>query len=259
VATKNSGRSSSFLQNVAGLFSGRLAHYLLPSTTNPKMPMDLDVQPSGFRSLDKAMGVGGLPRGYLTELVAPGPISDSSGTLSIMAQIAAKAQHQQQLVTLIDLTQQFDPWLAERCGVAAPHLLLKQPETLFETLTLLEQGAQEEGLVVVITGLVSTTLSHIEPRPLHTFLRRLRSIIKNSHSVFLAVTTPLEEDPFSPANYPPGFPLADLAAVRLWVQAENWTYQGGLASGYKAMLAVIKNQLAPVGSGAEIKIKFTRF
>ena len=153
----------------------------------------------------------------------------------------------------------FDLWQAERCGLIAPQLLLTRPDTVFAALTTLESAARNKGLVVVNMGVVSELLSHASPDLLKTLLRRLRSIIRQSDSVFLFITRPYDDNPFSSFNYPSGFPLADLADVRLWVQDENWTYKEGIATAYKANLTVIKNRLAAVGTGADIKIKLTSF
>jgi hypothetical protein len=75
--------------------------------------------------------------------------------------------------------------------------------------------------------------------------------------VFLFLTNPVDNNAFAPANYPPGFPLADLADIRLWVQSESWTNKDGFATAYKASIAVIKNRLAAVGTGTDIRIKLT--
>ncbi|MDX1523800.1 MAG: hypothetical protein R3264_19390 [Anaerolineae bacterium] len=256
MAVKSVRRARQVVQNVAGLFNGRLSQSLMPSRQKYAVD-DIVSLSTGLRPLDKATGLGGLPRGHITELIAPGVTTDSSGAISIATKIAAKAQRQQQIVTIIDLTGQFDPWLAERTGLMAPHLLLNQPETLFEALTTLETAVREEGFVLIVTGIVSDLLSHIDAARLKMLARRLSAIIHQANSVLLFVTTPLENDPFNPANYPAGFQLSELADIRLWTQAEHWTYKHGLATLYKANLTVIKNDLATVGTGADVRVKFT--
>ena len=94
---------------------------------------------TGFRSLDKALGIGGLPRGKITELISPESLS-SSGALLLAAGIAARVQRKQQIVTILDMGRYFDPWQAERCGLIAPQLLLTRPQTVFEALTTLGVG-----------------------------------------------------------------------------------------------------------------------
>ena len=257
MAVKKSRRTQQAIQSVAALVTGRFTRYLWPaSSVKLKAPSNLRTLATGFRPVDKAIGLGGLPRGYLVELIAPASSADSSGTICIATRIAAKAQRQQQVVTIIDLSHQFESWLAERCGLVAPHLLLTEPDTIFTALTTLERAAQAEGLVVIIAGQVAELFKHIDPALLKMLYRRLQTIVERSNCVFLCVTTPQAADPFLPTNYPAGFNLAELAAIRLWVQAESWSYQAGLATAYKANLTVIKNQLAVVGPGADIRFKF---
>jgi recombination protein RecA len=256
VTAKNRRHVKKILQNVARVLTGHPAQYVIPTRLNHRTPAaDIPTLPTGLRPLDKALGIGGLPCGKITELIGPGRTSLSGGVTCIAAKIGSKIQRQQQLVTIIDMRYNFDPWQAERCGLIAPQLLLTRPDTVFAALTTLESAARNPGLVVVNMGLVSGLLSHANPDLLKTLLGRLRSIVRQSESVFLFLTTPFEDNPFSPTSYPSGFPLADLADIRLWVQEENWTYKEGLATAYKASLAVIKNRLAPVGTGADIRIK----
>jgi recombination protein RecA len=207
--------------------------------------------------VDKALGIGGLPCGKITELMTPGTSPIGDGPTCISAKIAAKVQRQQEIVSIIDMNHSFDPWQAERCGLIAPQLLLARPDTILAALTTLESAARNTRLIVVVMGVVTGLLQHVEPDSLITLLKRLESIVRQSGSVFLFVTTPHKGDPFSPQNYPAGFPLADIADIRLWVQDENWTHDGGLVTAYKANVTVIKNELAVVGKGANIRLKLT--
>ena len=92
---------------------------------------------------------------------------------------------------------------------------------------------------------------------LRNLFHRVRTIAAQSDSVFLFLTASPQNAPFNPANYPAGFPLAELAGVRLWLQDENWTYREGTVTAYKANLTVIKNGLAIAGKGTNVTIKFT--
>lgn len=260
MSVKKPRRVKKVIQNVARVFAGHPSQYVIPTRLNHRAPAaDVPTLPTGLRSLDKTLGIGGLPCGKITELIGPGPKPVSDGITCIAAKIGSKIQRQQQIVTIIDMRYNFDPWQAERCGLIAPQLFLTRPDTVFAALTTLESAAHNQGLVVVNMGVVSELLSHASPDLLKTLLRRLRSIIRQSDSVFLFLTSPLDDNPFNPINYPSGFPLADLADVRLWVQDENWTYKEGIATAYKANLTVIKNRLAAVGTGADIRIKLAPF
>ncbi len=256
MATNKPQQVKRVFESVVGLFVNRFNQHRVPTAMNYKTPPDISTLSTSFRPLDKALGTGGLPYTKITELIGPGG-TPLSGTTSIAARMASKAQRKQQVVTIIDMSHSFDSWYAERAGLIAPHLLLTRPDTVFEALTTLERAAQNPGMVIVVLGIVTELLSHADPDLLRTLLGRLRAIVRQSDNIFLFITSPHHKDPFSPANYPAGFPLAELADLRLWVQDETWTYKEGTATAYKASLAVIKNRLAIAGKGADVRIKFT--
>ena len=243
------------IQSVAGIFAEPAVQPAIPTQLHYKAPADVTALASGFRTLDKALGINGLPQGKITELLGPGNTMVSGGAQSIAARIAAKVQRQQEISTVIDMNHSFDPWHAERCGLVAPQLLLTRPDTIFSAITALEQASRNAKLVIVMLGIVVDLLSHVEQGLLQTLLRRLQTIVQQSESVFLFVTTSPQNDPFNRAMYPAGFPLDDVATVRLWLQDELWAYDDGVASAYRATITVVKNELAMVGKGANIRVK----
>jgi recombination protein RecA len=256
MSTNKNYRVKKVIESVTGLFTNPFSHYRRTPLASHKLNPNVGTLSTGFRPLDKALGTGGLPYSKITELIGPAATS-LSGTTTLAARMASKVQRKQQVVTIIDMSHSFDTWYAEQAGLIAPQLLLNRPNTVFEAVTTLERAAQTEGMVIVVMGVVAELLKHAEPDLLKTLLGRLRAIVRQSNNIFLVITSPQTKDPFSPANYPVGFPLAELADVRLWIQEENWTYKEGLASAYKASLAVIKNRLAIAGKGADVRIKFS--
>ena len=255
MTSKNPQQVKKAIENVASIFLNRLNRHHIPATLDYRLPLDVSTLATGFRTLDKALEIGGLPYGKITELLSPDPTM--GGTTSISARIASKVQRKQQMVSIIDMSHTFDPWQAERAGLIAPHLLLARPDTVFEALTTLENAARyEEGLIIVVMGIVAELLDHADAALLKTLLSRVWTIVRQSNSVFLFMTVPHKNDPFSPTNYPAGFPLADLADIRLWTQDENWSHKDGIVTAYKANLTVIKNRLAMAGKGAIVSLKF---
>jgi recombination protein RecA len=257
VAIKSSKGTKQVIQSVAGLFTGWSSQLILPAALQFRPGGKIITLSSGFRALDKALGIGGLPQGKISELISPASLTNS-GALLLAAGIAAKVQRKQQIVTIVDLSHDFDPWQAERCGLMAAHLLLTRPETVLEALKILEGVANRAGLVLVVMGVVSDLLGEAEPDLLKTLLKRLRRIVKQSNNAFLFVTSPVDDNPFNPDNYPAGFPLAEIAEIRLWIQDETWTHTNGIATAYKASLTVIQNHLAVAGTGADIKLTLGR-
>lgn len=256
MASKNSLKVKTVFESVASVLFSRFNRSTLPDAHQYKPVMEISAMSTGIRALDKALEIGGLPCGRITELVSP--TTSMVGAASVTARIASKAQRKQQIVTVIDMNHSFDSWQAERAGLIAPHLLLTQPDTVFEALTALEGAARhEESLIIVVMGGVANLLSHANASLRKNLLSRIRTITTQSDSVFLFLTASPRNDPFDPANYPSGFPLAELAEVRLWLQDENWTYKDGFATAYKANLTVIKNGVAMAGKGTNVNIKFS--
>lgn len=255
MAAKHSPGVKQIVQSVARLFANPLIQQTIPTQPTYQTPADVPALPTGFRALDKALEVGGLPYGRIIELIGPSRPDHSGGTICLASRTAARVQRQQEIVTIVDMNHTFDPWQAERCGLVASHLLLTRPDTLFTALTALESAAQNANLVLVIMGIVAELLRDIEPDLLKTLLYRLRNIVRPANCVFLFITALHKDNPFSPTNYPAGFPLAELADVRLWVQNETWTHNEGLTTAYNANVTVIKNKLATAGKGANLRVK----
>ncbi|MEM7346378.1 MAG: hypothetical protein AAF485_19230 [Chloroflexota bacterium] len=258
MAIKNPRRAKQLIQSVARLVVGRTfqptvsdrAHYKV-STAN------ITTLPTGFRTLDKAIGLDGLPYGHLIELSSAVTTAVGGGANNLAARIGAKVQRQQQIVTIVDLCQNFDLWQAEQCGLVAPELLLTRPDTLFSAITTLENATRAGGLIILNLGNVPELLTNVDAGSLNMLLRRLKRITRSKNSIFLLLTNSIDNDPFNPKSYPPGFPLADLADIRLWLQDETWSYNNGFATAYKANLTVVKNRFGLPGTGANIRIKFT--
>src|SRR3989304_6339294 len=103
----------------------------------------VDVIPTGSLSLDIALGVGGIPRGRITEIYGP----ESSGKTTICQHIVAEAQKLGGTCAFIDMEHALDPVYAERCGVNVDSLLISQPDmgeqALAITGTLVRSGAAD--------------------------------------------------------------------------------------------------------------------
>lgn len=241
---------------------------LLAEPTQPAMPGWLSASPppapapacvsTGIRAIDKVMSTGGLPLGALTELVGPAGTLSRGGAQLVAARIAANIQRKQGSLVILDLSRGFDPWQAERAGLVAPQLFLSRPETIFEALSTLETATRHANtLIIVVMELVTDLLNHIEAERLHTLLRRLQHIVRGSDSAFLAITAATTQNPLNLVDYPPAFPLPDVARLRLWLQDEQWTFADGIATAYKTSLTVVKNDFGMVGKGANLRIKLT--
>ncbi len=207
---------------------------------------------TGYSKLDRALEIGGLPQGGMTELVGPNP----TGTMTIAAAIAAKFQRKQLAVAIVDIAKTFDRELLVRCGLVAPQLLYHTPDTLFDLVQLLNSAGREPGLVVVNFGFSPFTLREIPPPSRPSVLKRLVHVARRSQRAFLYLSQLEDGDPLLHTNYPPGFSLAEVVDLRLWLQEEGWIRSRGLVSGYRGNVTTVKNTFGGGGKGAVLRVSF---
>ena len=110
--------------------------------------MAVDVIPTGTLSLDLALGVGGVPRGRVTEIYGP----EASGKTTICQHIVAEAQKKGGTAAFIDMEHALDPTYAARTGVDIDNLLISQPDTGEQALEIAESLIRS-GAVDVIEAL----------------------------------------------------------------------------------------------------------
>ena len=102
--------------------------------------------PTGSLSLDIALGVGGIPRGRITEIYGP----ESSGKTTICQHIVAEVQKTGGMAAYIDMEHALDPTYAARCGVDVENLLVSQPDTGEQALEIAETRVRSGEVEVVV-------------------------------------------------------------------------------------------------------------
>ena len=113
--------------------------------------LDVAVIPTGFPTLDEALGVGGLPRGRVVDIFGP----ESSGKTTLCLKVIAQSQQQGGICTFIDTEHALDLSYAARCGVKVDELYLAQPHTGEEALEIAEAMVRAGAAVVVIDSAAS--------------------------------------------------------------------------------------------------------
>ncbi|HEU6439456.1 MAG TPA: ATPase domain-containing protein, partial [Terriglobales bacterium] len=106
----------------------------------------VDVIPTGSIALDLALGVGGIPRGRITEIFGP----ESSGKTTLCQHILAEAQRKGGVVAFIDVEHALDPGYARACGVNVDELLVSQPDTGEDALQITETLIRSGGVDCVV-------------------------------------------------------------------------------------------------------------
>jgi recombination protein RecA len=204
--------------------------------------------PTGFPALDRALGIGGLPRGKVCEVVGPA----TSGKTTLALKFLAQAQAGGGQVAYVDQALYFDPDYAHRCGLDLSRLLVGTSHDLQEALAMTEALVRSGGLA----ALVFDTLDFLWADPhAASFLAATFTRLPTALSRFGTILLVLHE---SATNGSPALSvLAHTAAVRLQVVRERWLHQHGDIRGYKARVEVVKNRLAGAGHRAvAVSIEF---
>jgi recombination protein RecA len=203
--------------------------------------------PTGFPALDRALGIGGLPKGKMCELVGPA----TSGKTTLALKFLAQAQTAGGQVAYVDQALYFDPDYAHRCGLDLSRLLIGRPQDLREAVAMAEALVRSGSL----SALVLDALDFLWTEPaaashLAATLNRLPVALAHSSTVLLV----LHES--ATGSSPALSALAHTATMRLQVVRERWLHRHGDVRGYEARVEVLKNRLGPSGRTVRIEIEF---
>lgn len=210
--------------------------------------------PTGFPALDQALtGIGGIPRGRLTELLG----APTSGMVTLALKIIANAQTQGDTAAYVDLGATFDPDYAARCEINLARLLLVRPQSGREALEIVQSLVASRGVGVLIFDAVSYLLADTSTsQALAAALNSLPVLLAKSPCAPIFLTPLQFGGAMSAANYPSGFALPHYAALRLLLEKERWLARGRDVRGYEARVVVLKNKLGLAGQSAKIAITF---
>jgi recombination protein RecA len=202
--------------------------------------------PTGFPELDRALGIGGLPRGRVTEIVGPA----TSGKTTLTLKFLAGAQKAGQ-VGYVDQALYLDADYAHRCGADLSRMTIGSPQTHREALAMVESLLHLGGLAALVLDTLDFLWTDPEAVPdLAATLGRLSALVARSETAVVVLHDS------ATATSPALSALAHLAAVRLRVTREDWIRDRGDVRGYHARVEVLKNKLGPAGRTASIAIEF---
>lgn len=233
--------------------------------------VNVDVISTGALTLDRALGVGGIPKGRITEIYG----HEASGKTTLTLHVVAEAQKSGGYAAFIDAEHALDPVYASSLGVDIDNLYISQPNSGEEALEILEKVVSSSAFDIVIVDSVAALVSKAElagdigdahialqARLMSHALRKLTAIISNTNTSVIFInqlrqniaTTGYSSAPTETTTG--GKALKFYSSVRIDIRRTEWIKKGDDTIGHKVKIKIVKNKLSSPFKVVNLEIIF---
>ncbi|WP_338984081.1 recombinase RecA [Spiroplasma endosymbiont of Othius punctulatus] len=239
-------------------------------TLGDKADSKIEVISSGSLLLDDIIGVGGYPKGRVTEIFGP----ESSGKTTLALHAIAESQKEGGVAAFIDAEHSLDPAYAKRIGVDIDNLIVSQPDSGEQGLEILEALVKSGKVSIVIVDSVAALVPKAEldgemsdqqigaqARLMSKALRKVNGIINKTNTVVIFINQLREKVGIifgNPEITPGGRALRFYSSLRLEVRKGETVLQNGIATGNKAKIKVVKNKVSPPFKTCQVLIIYNK-